>query len=73
MNIDTPVIIKNIKTDGDDDIQVRWLEHKEIFVLILEHKLIDERILFESFQFFLQLLHVEVTASVCQDFETTVS
>lgn len=73
MNIDTPVIIKHIKTDGDNNIQVRWLEYKEIFILILEHKLVDERILFEAFQLFLKLLHVEVATSIGKNLEATVS
>lgn len=49
------------------------LKYKKIFVLILEHKLVDERILFEAFELLLQLLHIEVTASVGQDLEAAVS
>ena len=73
MNIDAPIIIKNIKTDGNDDVQVWWLEHKEILILILKHKLVDERILLKSFQLFLKLLHIKVTTPVCENFEAAVS
>ena len=48
------------------------LEHKEILILILKHKLVDKRILFETLQLFLQLLHVEVAASVREDLEAAV-
>ena len=48
MNVYSSVVIKNIETNGDDDVQVWRLKHEEIFVLILEHELVDERILFET-------------------------
>ena len=48
MDVDTSVVIQNIETDGDNNIQVWRLEHKEILILILEHKLVDKRILFET-------------------------
>lgn len=73
MDVHTSVIIENVETDGDDDVKMWRLEDKEILILILEHKLVDKRILFQTLQLLLKLLHVEVAASVRKNLETAVS
>ena len=64
MSINFSVVIKNVETDSDYNIDMRRLEDKEVFVLILKDKLVDKRILLQAFKSFGQLLHIEVTTSV---------
>lgn len=50
VHVHSPVVIKDIEAHGNHDINVRWLKHQEVFVLILEHELVDERILLQTFE-----------------------
>ena len=67
MDVDSPVIVKDVETNGDDDVQMGWLEHQEVLVLILEHKLVDEGVFLSGFKSLAQLVHVEVMRSVSED------
>lgn len=60
MDVHSPVIVKHIEANGNHDVQVRRLEHQEIFVLVLENELVDEWILLKAIKSFLKLFHVEV-------------
>lgn len=42
MHVYFSVVIKDVKANSDDDVNVRWLEHQEVFVLVLEYKLVDK-------------------------------
>lgn len=52
MHIDFPVVVKDIETNSDHDVDVWRLEYQEVLVLVLEHKLIDEWIFLETLQGF---------------------
>ena len=67
MDVDASVVVQDVEADCDYDIQVGWFEDKEVFVLVLEHKLVDKRILLQLLQLILQFLHVEMAAPVGQD------
>ena len=73
VNVDCTIIIKDREANCDGDVQPGRLEDQEVFVLVLEHKLIDEWILFEALECLLQLLHVEMAAPIRQNFESSVS
>ena len=49
------------------------LKHQKVLVLILEHKLINKRVLLQTFKCFGKFLHIEMTTSVLQYFQMRVS
>lgn len=51
---------------------MRWLEDKEIFVLVLENKLVDEWILLEAIEGLLELIHIEMATSITQNLELSI-
>jgi len=73
VHVDFSVVVQYIEADCDHYVDVGWLKHKEIFVLVLEHKLIDERIFLQAFEGFGKFFHVEVAGSILKDFEVRVS
>jgi len=64
MNIDSTVIVEDVEANSDDYVQMGWLKHQEVLVLILEDELVNKWVLFQAFQSFLQLFHVEMAASI---------
>jgi hypothetical protein len=51
---------------------VWWLEDEEIFVLILENKLVDKRVLLKAIEGFLELLHIEMATPIAQNLELSI-
>lgn len=50
VNVDCAIIVKHREANCDGDVQPGGLEDQEVFVLVLEHKLIDEWILLEALE-----------------------
>ena len=50
MGVYSSVVVQDIKADSNDNVQMRWLEHQEVFVLVLKYKLIDEWVLLQAIE-----------------------
>ena len=50
MGVYSSVVVQDIKADSNDNVQMRWLEHQEVFVLVLKNKLIDEWVLLQAIE-----------------------
>lgn len=50
VNVDGAIVVKDREANCDGDVQPGRLEDQEVFVLVLEHKLIDEWILLEALE-----------------------
>lgn len=72
VDVHLSIEVEHIKADRYNDVEMRWLEDQKVLVLVLEDELVDERILLQAFQLLLELLHVEVAASIRQDFQSSI-
>lgn len=58
VNIHLPIVIKHVKTNCNDNVQMLWFKHQKVLVLILEDKLTQERIFLLFFKISLQLFMI---------------
>lgn len=64
MHIHFSIIVKHIEANGNDNVDMGWFKNQEIFVLVLEHELIDEGVLFKTFKSLCKFFHVEMATTV---------
>ena len=72
MNVHGTVVVEHVKAHSEQDVEMWWLEHEEVLVLILEYELVDERILLLLVQILAQLLHVLMTAAILEHLQSGI-
>lgn len=73
MDIHISIVVKHIETNSQEYVQVRRLKHQKVLVPILEHKLINKRILLFLLEFLLNIVFIDLARTILECFQSSVS